>query len=129
MKKKIRVLLTKSRMDAHDRGVRVVARALRDAGIEVIYTNYALPDEIVGTAVEEDVDIMGVSSFGHGHMHVISEIMRLKKERDIEDVPVMLGGVIPDDDISALLNMGVDSVFGPGSSPEEAVKWVISQKG
>lgn len=112
--KRIRVLLTKSTLEDHDRGLRLVAVGLKEAGMEVILTRFKLPAEIVSTALDEDVDVIGISSSTGGHMYVISEMMPRLKEKGMERVKVLLGGVISDDDIPELEKMGV-KVFGPGS--------------
>ena len=127
--KKIRVLLTKARMDAHDRGVRYVASVLRDAGIEVIFHRFELPEEIVKAALEEDVDVIGISVFSGGHKWFCSRVMKGLKEKNAENILVILGGIIPDDDIPGLLEMGIGRVFGPGSLGSEIVDYLISQKG
>ena len=120
--KRKRVLLTKSRLDAHDRGVRYVARELARAGLEVIFTRYALAEEIVSMAVQEDVDVIGVSSSTGGHLHV-AETIRLGLEKDgIDDVKVFFGGIIPDLDVPQMIEEGVSAVFGPGSSIVEILE-------
>jgi methylmalonyl-CoA mutase C-terminal domain/subunit len=119
----IRVLLTKPQQDCHDRGVRYLARELRDAGFEVVFTNFLLVDEIVETAIEEDVDVVGVSSSSGGHMPVFEDLMaRLQTEAD--DVIVIGGGVIPAQDAARLREIGVGAIFGPGQSAQEAVNFI-----
>jgi len=118
--KKIRVLLTKFQMDAHDRGVRFIARALREAGMEIIYTVYSLPEEIVNSAFQEDVDVIGISSSSGGHRHVVEKVMRLLREYE-SNLPVVLGGIVPEQDIPELLTKGVKQVFGPGSKTWEII--------
>ena len=122
--KRIRILLTKSVLDSHDRGVRNVAIELRDAGMEVIYSRYGMPEEIVKTALEEDVDVVGISFSTRGHMIAISEVTKLMREKKMDNVGIILGGVIPDKDIPAILKMGVGKIFGPGSSPKEIISYL-----
>jgi methylmalonyl-CoA mutase, C-terminal domain len=113
---KIRVLVAKPGLDGHDRGALVVAKALRDAGMEVIYTGLRqTPQQIVATAIQEDVDVVGLSSLSGAHMHLFPEVARLLKEQDAGDILVVGGGVIPDDDIPALKEAGVAEVFTPGA--------------
>jgi methylmalonyl-CoA mutase C-terminal domain/subunit len=117
---KIRVLVAKPGLDGHDRGAKVVARALRDAGMEVIYTGLRqTPEMIVEAALQEDVDVIGLSILSGAHMALVPRIMELMKANGLDDVKVVLGGIIPDDDIEALQTMGVSGVFGPGSNTEE----------
>ncbi len=119
-KQRVKVLLTKPTLDDHDRGLRLVAVGLRDAGMEVVFTRFKLPEEIVQTALDEDVNVIGISSLCGGHMYVISEIIGLLKEKGMEGITVLLGGVIPDDDIPELEKMRV-KVFGPGSFTRDIV--------
>jgi len=123
--RKIRVLLTKSRMDAHDRGVRYVARELSRAGVEAIFTRYALPEEIVDTAVQEAVDFVGVSCSTGGHLHVAEKIQEALEAQGITDIKVIFGGIIPDMDATRLKSMGVTSIFGPGSSIKEILNKIF----
>lgn len=117
---KIRVLVAKPGLDGHDRGAKVVARALRDAGMEVIYTGlHQTPEMIVTTAIQEDVDVVGLSIMSGAHNHLVPEVCRLLKERSAGDIPVVLGGIIPQDDIEEMQNVGVKAIFTPGSSLEE----------
>lgn len=117
--RKPRVLLAKPGLDGHDRGVKVVARALRDAGMEVIYTGLRqTPEMIVEAALQEDVDAIGLSILSGAHLPLMERVMALLKENEMLDIPVFLGGIIPDDDLPALNEMGVTAVFGPGSSME-----------
>ena len=112
MKNPIRVLIAKVGLDGHDRGAKVVARCLRDAGMDVIYTGlHRTPEEVVIAAVQEDVDILGVSLLSGAHMTILPKLMQGLRERDADDVIVVAGGVIPDDDISTLLKMGVAKVL------------------
>lgn len=118
--RKIRVLVAKPGLDGHDRGAKVVARALRDAGMEVIYTGLRqTPDMIVEAALQEDVDVIGLSILSGAHMSLVPKILMLMHDNDMADVPVYLGGIIPNDDIPALMEMGLSGVFGPGTSTEE----------
>jgi methylmalonyl-CoA mutase C-terminal domain/subunit len=119
---KIRVLIAKPGLDGHDRGAKVVARALRDAGMEVIYTGLRqTPEMIVEAALQEDVDIIGISILSGAHMALTPRILALMAENDMEDVPLLVGGIIPDEDISRLKEMGVAIVFGPGTSTQEII--------
>jgi methylmalonyl-CoA mutase C-terminal domain/subunit len=116
MNKKIRVLIAKPGLDGHDRGAKVVARSLRDAGMEVIYTGIRqTPEMIVETALQEDVDVVGLSSLSGVHLELFPEVIKLLAARDMKDVIVVAGGIIPEDDIPALREMGVRAVFGPGT--------------
>ena len=119
-----RILLTKAEQDCHDRGVRYIATKLREAGYEVIYTNYLYPEEIVSTAVQEDVDIVGLSSSTLGHLQVLDHVMEGLKKEGREDVLVILGGIIPDDDREALARLGIHGVFGPGSTATELLEFL-----
>ncbi|ASS75017.1 methylmalonyl-CoA mutase [Tumebacillus algifaecis] len=113
---KIRVLVAKPGLDGHDRGALVVAKALRDAGMEVIYTGLRqTPQQIVASAIQEDVDVIGLSSLSGAHMHLFPEVVRLMKEQGSDDVLIIGGGVIPDEDIPALKAAGISEVFTPGT--------------
>lgn len=128
--KKIRVLIAKPGLDGHDRGAKVIARALRDAGMEVIYTGLRqTPEQIIRAALQEDVDAIGLSILSGAHMHLFPRIMELKKENRLDDVMVFAGGIIPDADIPKLKEMGIAEIFPPGSSLEEIVAFVRSQVG
>lgn len=119
----VRVLIAKPGLDGHDRGAKVVARALRDAGMEVIYAGLRqTPEEIVESAVEEDVDLIGLSCLSGAHMALFPRVLRLLKDRKIRDVPVFAGGIIPDEDARALRKIGIKAVFGPGTTLEEIVQ-------
>lgn len=121
--KKIRVLIAKPGLDGHDRGAKVVARALRDAGMEVIYTGLRqTPDMIAESALQEDVDVVGLSILSGAHMALVPRVLELLKENGQENVKVFVGGIIPDDDITNLKNFGVSGVYGPGTSTELIVK-------
>jgi len=128
--KKIRVLIAKPGLDGHDRGAKVVARALRDAGMEVIYTGLRqTPEMIVEAALQEDVDVIGLSILSGAHMALFPRIMNLLKENGLDDVLVVAGGIIPDEDVPALKEMGIRAVFGPGTSTEEIVKFIEEEVG
>ncbi|MFN2190384.1 MAG: cobalamin B12-binding domain-containing protein [Candidatus Promineifilaceae bacterium] len=119
---RIRVLVAKPGLDGHDRGAKVVARALRDAGMEVIYTGLRqTPEMIVEAALQEDVDVIGLSILSGAHMSLAPRIMELLAENEMVDVPVFLGGIIPQADIPALEEMGIEGVFGPGTSTESII--------
>lgn len=120
----IRVLLGKTTMECHDRGVRYLATKLRDAGMEVIFINFLEAREIVDTAIEEDVDVIGVSSSVEGHMPVAREVTRRMAELGKDDVLVVFGGVIPERDIEPMKAMGVREVFGPGSSADAVIEFI-----
>ena len=123
--KRIRVLVAKPGLDGHDRGAKVIARALRDAGMEVIYTGLRqTPEQIVNAALQEDVDAIGLSILSGAHMHLFPRIMDLKREKGLEDVMVFAGGIIPDQDIPRLKETGIAEIFPPGSSLEEIVAFV-----
>jgi methylmalonyl-CoA mutase C-terminal domain/subunit len=123
--KRIRVLVAKPGLDGHDRGAKIIARALRDAGMEVIYTGLRqTPEEIVNAALQEDVDAIGLSILSGAHMHLFPRIMELKKENKLDDVVVFAGGIIPDQDIPGLKEIGIAEIFPPGSSLEEIVNFV-----
>ncbi len=122
---KPRVLVGKPGLDGHDRGAKVIARALRDAGMEVIYTGLRqTPAMIVNAAMQEDVDAIGLSILSGAHLTLVPRIMNLLSENDIQDVPVFVGGIIPDDDVPKLEEIGVTAVFGPGSSLEEITSFI-----
>jgi methylmalonyl-CoA mutase C-terminal domain/subunit len=123
--RKIRVLIAKPGLDGHDRGAKVVARALRDAGMEVIYTGLRqTPEMIVEAALQEDVDIIGLSVLSGAHMALAPRIFELLKANDMEAVPVFIGGIIPGEDVPVLKEMGVVEVFGPGTSTEVIVNCI-----
>jgi methylmalonyl-CoA mutase C-terminal domain/subunit len=123
--RKIRVLIAKPGLDGHDRGAKVIARSLRDAGMEVIYTGLRqTPEMIVEAALQEDVDVIGLSILSGAHMALTPRIMELVRENGIEDVKVVLGGIIPDEDVPALKAMGVNAVFGPGTNTDDIVKHI-----
>lgn len=123
--RRIRVLIAKPGMDGHDRGAKVVARALRDAGMEVVYTGLRQTAEmIVNAAVQEDVDAIGLSVLSGAHMHYFREVMALLRERDATDIIVFGGGIIPDQDLPTLKELGVGRVFTPGASTEDAATYL-----
>ncbi len=125
MERKIRVLIAKPGLDGHDRGAKVVARALRDAGMEVIYTGlHQTPEIIVETAVQEDVDVIGLSILSGAHMTLFKDIMNLLKEKGMEDVLVVAGGIIPEDDVPRLKEIGIAEVFGPGTPTDTIVEFI-----
>lgn len=118
----IRVLIAKPGLDGHDRGAKVVARALRDAGMEVIYAGLRqTPEAIVESAIEEDVDLVGLSCLSGAHMALFPKVLRLLRQRRAQDIPVFAGGIIPDEDARRLRRLGVRAIFGPGATLEEIV--------
>ena len=123
--KKIRVLVAKPGLDGHDRGAKVVCRSLRDAGFEVIYTGLRrTPEEIVSAAIQEDVDVVGLSILSGAHNVLCPKIMNLLKEKGADDITVIAGGIIPEKDIADLEKMGISKIFLPGSSTQDIVKWI-----
>jgi methylmalonyl-CoA mutase, C-terminal domain len=122
-----RILIAKPGLDGHDRGAKVIARALRDAGNEVIYSGlHQTPEQIVETAIQEDVDAIGLSSLSGAHMALFPRVVRLLADRDAADIVVFGGGVVPDDDARALLEAGLAAIFTPGSPLTEIAAWVDS---
>ena len=118
-------MIGKPGLDGHDRGAKVIARALRDAGMEVIYTGlHQTPEMIVRSAIQEDVDAVGLSVLSGAHMSIFPKIIELLKAEDAADIVVFGGGIIPDEDISALSTLGVKKIFTPGASTEEIVGWI-----
>ena len=125
MENKIRVLIAKPGLDSHDRGAKMVARALRDAGMEVIYTGLRqTPEQIVETVLQEDVDVLGLSILSGAHMTLFPKIMKLIEKEALENVLVFAGGIIPEEDISSLGKMGIKKVFGPGTTTKTVVNFV-----
>lgn len=121
----IRVVVAKPGLDGHDRGAKVIARALRDAGVEVIYTGlHQTPQQVVDAALSEDADFIGLSILSGAHMTLFAEVMDLLKANDATDIVVFGGGIIPDADITALEDMGVARIFTPGTPTQEVVDWV-----
>jgi methylmalonyl-CoA mutase C-terminal domain/subunit len=123
--KKIRVLIAKPGLDSHDRGAKIVARALRDAGMEVIYTGLRqTPEQIAETALQEDVDVIGLSILSGAHLTLFPKIMQLLKKKGMTDVMVFAGGIIPEEDIPALKKVGLKEVFGPGTRTSTLIEYV-----
>ncbi len=122
---KIRVLVAKPGLDGHDRGAKVVARALRDAGFEVVYTGIRqTPEMIAEAALQEDVDVVGLSILSGAHMTLCPKVVQLLREQGQEDVVVLVGGIIPDEDVEKLRAAGIQGVFGPGTSTQEIVEFI-----
>lgn len=129
--KKIRVLIAKPGLDGHDRGAKVIARALRDAGMEVIYTGLRqTPEMIASAAVQEDVDVVGLSILSGAHNVLCAELVRLLRSRGVDDVPIVIGGIIPEADIAGLATMGIAGVFPPGTPTRQVVEFIreLAQK-
>jgi len=123
--RKIRVMVAKPGLDGHDRGARIIARAYRDAGFEVVYTGlHQTPEEIVEAAIQEDVDMIGLSSLAGAHKYLFPRVVEILREKGADDIVVCGGGIIPDDDIAFLKNAGIKEIFAPGSSLDEIVQWV-----
>ena len=129
-KSALRVLIAKPGLDGHDRGAKVVARALRDAGVEVVYTGlHQTPEQVVETAIQEDADAIGLSILSGAHMTLFRKVLELLTERDARDILVFGGGIIPDADIPLLEEMGVAKIFTPGATTHEIVAWVNANLG
>ena len=125
MGKKIRVLVAKPGLDGHDRGAKIVARALRDAGMEVIYTGlHQTADMIVEAAIQEDVDVVGLSLLSGAHMTLFVDVARLMKKKGLDDVLIVGGGIIPDKDISKLKKEGITGIFGPGTHCDDIIDFI-----
>jgi methylmalonyl-CoA mutase C-terminal domain/subunit len=125
--RRIRVVVAKPGLDGHDRGAKIIARALRDAGMEVIYTGlHQTPEQIVETVIQEDADAVGLSILSGAHMTLVPRIIELLREQEVDDVVITLGGTIPSEDIVALKELGVAEVFTPGASTEAAVEFIRS---
>jgi len=123
--RKIRVLIAKPGLDGHDRGAKVVARALRDAGMEVIYTGIRqTPEMIAEAALQEDVDVVGLSILSGAHMALFPRIMQLLRQQGMDDVLVIAGGIIPDEDIPTIQQMGIRAIFGPGTSTQDIIAFI-----
>jgi len=122
--KKLRILIAKPGLDGHDRGARIIARGYRDAGFEVIYTGvHQTPEQIVSTAIQEDVDLVGLSCLSGAHLHLFSEVVRQLKEEGAGDITVIGGGIIPEEDNRKLKEAGIKQVFLPGTSIAEIIDW------
>jgi methylmalonyl-CoA mutase C-terminal domain/subunit len=122
---KIRILIAKAGLDGHDRGAKIITRALRDAGFEVIYTGlHQTPEEIVEAALQEDVDAIGISLLSGAHNFLFPEILKALKEKGLEELVVFGGGIIPDQDIEGLKKVGVKEIFGPGTTTTEMIDWI-----
>jgi len=125
MERKVRILIAKPGLDGHDRGAKVVARALRDGGFEVVYTGlHQTPEQIVNAAIQEDVDAIGMSVLSGAHKYLFPRVIDLLKEYKAEDIKLFGGGVIPAEDILQLEKLGVRAIFTPGSSTEDIIRWV-----
>ncbi len=123
--RKIRVVIAKPGLDGHDRGAKVIARALRDAGMEVVYTGLRqTPEQIVAAALQEDADVIGLSILSGAHMHICPRVMELLRERGLSDVLVVVGGIIPDVDILRLREMGIPGIFLPGTPMQEIIAFI-----
>jgi methylmalonyl-CoA mutase C-terminal domain/subunit len=125
MIKKIRVLVAKPGLDGHDRGAKIVARALRDAGMEVVYTGlHQTAEQIVHSAIQEDVDVVGLSLLSGAHMTLFLDVAKLLKEKQMDDVLIVGGGIIPQEDVPRLKKSGIAEVFGPGTPVEDIVSYI-----
>lgn len=124
-KRRLRVLVAKPGLDGHDRGARIIARAYRDAGFEVVYTGlHQTPEEIVQAAIQEDVDMIGLSSLAGAHMYLFPRVVELLKDRGADDIVVCGGGIFPEEDIPKLKKAGIKEIFTPGTPLSEVVTWV-----
>ena len=122
--RKIRVLIAKPGLDGHDRGVKIVARGYRDAGFEVIYTGvHQTPEQIVNAAIQEDVDLVGMSCLSGAHLHLFSEVVKQLREKGAGDITVIVGGIIPKEDVPKLKESGIKEVFLPGTSLAQIITW------
>jgi methylmalonyl-CoA mutase C-terminal domain/subunit len=127
MTRRLRVIVAKPGLDGHDRGAKVIARALRDAGMEVIYTGLRqTPEQIVAAALQEDADVIGLSILSGAHMHVCQRVMELLRERGLDDVLVVVGGIIPDADRARLREIGVTGIFPPGTPMRDIVEYLTA---
>jgi len=125
MERKIRVLVAKPGLDSHDRGAKVVARALRDGGMEVVYTGLRqTAEQIVSAALQEDVDVLALSILSGAHLTLVPAVMRLVRERGLDDILVLAGGIIPDEDIPELEEHGIEGVFGPGTLTGDIIEYI-----
>ena len=130
MDKKIKVLIAKPGLDGHDRGAKVIARGLKEAGMEVVYTGLRqTPEQIVRSAVQEDVDVIGLSILSGAHSYLFPEVMKLLKKEDAEDILVIAGGIIPEEDHSELKEIGVEGIFTPGTPINKIVKFIEENVG
>ena len=130
MSDRIRVVIAKPGLDGHDRGAKVIARALRDAGMEVVYTGlHQTPEQIVQTVIQEDADAVGLSILSGAHMTLFQKTVELMRDKGVEDVVLFGGGIIPDEDIPALEKLGVAKIFTPGVTMDEIVAWVRANVG
>lgn len=128
VRRPVRVLIAKPGLDSHDRGAKVVARALRDAGMEVIYTGlHQTPEQIAETAVQEDVDVVGLSILSGAHNTLVPRVLDLLRQKGRGDVLVLVGGIIPEEDVPFLQEQGVAAVFGPGTSTEDIVRFITGR--
>jgi methylmalonyl-CoA mutase C-terminal domain/subunit len=125
--RRLRVVIAKPGLDGHDRGAKVIARALRDAGMEVIYTGLRqTPEQIVAAALQEDADVIGLSILSGAHMHICPRVMELLREKSLDDVLVVVGGIIPDADRARLASIGIQGVFQPGTPMQEIVAYITA---
>ncbi|MBM4332554.1 MAG: cobalamin B12-binding domain-containing protein [Deltaproteobacteria bacterium] len=125
MERKVRILIAKPGLDGHDRGAKVVARALRDGGFEVVYTGlHQTPEQIVSAAIQEDVDAIGMSILSGAHKYLFTRVIELLKENKADDIKVFGGGIIPDEDLPKLKEQGVQAIFTPGTSTGDIINWV-----
>ena len=123
--RKIRILIAKPGLDGHDRGAKIIARGFRDAGFEVIYTGlHQSPEQIVAAAIQEDVDGIGLSSLAGAHDYLFPKVIDLLREKGAEDIVVFGGGIIPEEDFPALMQVGVKAIFPPGTTIDQAIQWV-----
>lgn len=128
--KRIRVLIAKPGLDGHDRGAKVVARALRDAGMEVIYAGLRqTPEMVVDAAVQEDVDVIGLSIHSGAHNYILERVVELLKEQDAEDIVLVVGGIIPARDVERLRELGIDAIFPPGTTTTEIIEFIRERAG
>jgi len=124
-KAKIRVLIAKPGLDGHDRGAKVIARALRDSGMEVIYTGLRQsPEDIVEAAIQEDVHFIGLSILSGAHSHIFPKVVELLKENNADDIKIIAGGIIPDQEIPKWKKIGIDAIFGPGTSTKDIIEYI-----
>ncbi|MGI6434243.1 MAG: cobalamin B12-binding domain-containing protein [Syntrophomonadaceae bacterium] len=125
MAKKIRILLAKPGLDGHDRGAKVLARCFRDAGYEVIYTGcHNTPEQIANAAIQEDVDMVGLSCLSGAHTYLYPEVVKLLRDRGVDDIPVVGGGIIPERDMQPLYDAGLKAIFTPGATLDSIVDWI-----